>query len=141
MHHFRKTKNTYVLRNSTDRERDACTLCHNIAESNIRMSTETMNVIPNRVHYDMFEGRRVIDHLMIVPKRHVESIGEFNDSEHGELMKIIAEYEKREYGFYGRGVGGSTRSVAHQHTHLIKLAHKAPHLIVHTTKPYWLFSK
>lgn len=97
-----------------------------------------MFVIPNRVSYDIFEGRRVEDHLMIIPKRHLTSFDQFTDEEVLEMMRTTAEYEKNGYNVYARGWGNVSRSVKHQHTHLIKTDSKLTRAIFYTRKPYFL---
>jgi diadenosine tetraphosphate (Ap4A) HIT family hydrolase len=115
-----------------------CTFCREDTQTSVLRQADTMFVIPNRVSYDMFEGRKVIDHVMVIPKRHLESIELFNDTEKIEAMSIIGEYEARGYNVYARGVGSVSRSVKHQHTHLIKLTDKPSRLIIYARKPYIL---
>jgi diadenosine tetraphosphate (Ap4A) HIT family hydrolase len=86
----------------------------------------------------MFEGRRVVDHLMVIPKRHVETIAEFSDQEKIDQMTVVGEYEAQGYNVYARGVGTISRSVKHQHTHLIKLVDKKSKAVVFLQKPYVL---
>lgn len=99
-----------------------------------------MHLIPNRTKYDVFEGRCVIDHLMVIPKRHVETVADFTEAEKIDMMTIIGEYETKGYNIYARGAGSVSRSVAHQHTHLIKLVEKPMKYIVHMKKPYFLLN-
>jgi diadenosine tetraphosphate (Ap4A) HIT family hydrolase len=131
--------------NAGDRKLAGCTFCHEYAgeKPNVVAENTTMFVIPNRVSYDMFEGQRVIDHVMVIPKRHAESIGEFSPEEMVDQMTIVAEYEKRGYDVYARGVGSVARSVKHQHTHLIKCdnVHKHPRFLLFINKPYTLIVK
>lgn len=101
-----------------------------------------MNVIPNRVFYDIFEGRRVIDHLMITPKRHVETLKDFTKEEKVEMMDIAGEYEAKGYNVYARGMGSITRSVKHQHTHLLKIDNdRKAKLYLYIGKPYLVIHK
>jgi len=97
-----------------------------------------MYIIKNRVSYDLFEGRRVLNHLMVVPKRHVTTIAEFTDDEKIDQMTIIGNYEKKGYNIYARAEGSSSRSVLHQHTHLIKMRDKPAKLIIFTAAPHLL---
>jgi diadenosine tetraphosphate (Ap4A) HIT family hydrolase len=97
-----------------------------------------MYIIPNRVAYDMFEGRRVIDHLMVIPKRHVDTLQGFTDQEKVDHMTILGEYEAKGYNIYARGVGSVSRSVAHQHTHLIKMVQKKSKFILFVEAPHIL---
>ena len=142
MRHYRKTLRQYAKFNSGDNKLSACTFCNQYkVRKNILSESETMFIIPNRVKYDMFEGQRVRDHLMVIPKRHLESISEFTDEEKLDHMKILAEYEKQGYDVYARGVGNIARSVKHQHTHLIKTVNKRAKFVFFLHKPYVLLDK
>lgn len=139
MYHYRKTRNTYRKRNASDKKLDDCTFCNELkVHDKILREGKTMFVIPNRVSYDIFEGRRVVDHLMIIPKRHLTSFDEFTDKEVLEMVRTTAEYEQNGYNVYARGWGNVSRSVEHQHTHLIKTDNKLTRAIFFTRKPYFL---
>jgi ATP adenylyltransferase len=139
--HYRKTRKAYTTFNAGDKAAQGCTLCKEIDSLKIVQQNETMFVIPNRVAYDMFEGRRVTDHLMVIPRRHTESIGDFTDDEKLDQMNIIADYEARGYNVYARAIDSSSRSVKHQHTHFIKLVGKKPQFIFYVAKPHLLIDK
>jgi hypothetical protein len=47
------------------------------------------------VPYDVFEGRGVEDHLLLIPKRHLESLADFSDQEMLDMMHTVADHEKR----------------------------------------------
>jgi ATP adenylyltransferase len=138
MEHYRKTRKNYAKHNSADKMRTVCTFCNEDNKSRIIEENDTMFVVANRVSYDMFEGRKVIDHLMVIPKRHVETVMEFTDQEKLDQMNIAGEYEAKGYNVYARGVGSVTRSVKHQHTHLIKLVDKKSKLVIYSRKPHFL---
>lgn len=74
MHHYRKTLKTYATHNAKDKVLTGCTFCNELGQSRIVYENDTMFLIPNRVSYDMFEGRRVLEHFMVIPKRHVETL-------------------------------------------------------------------
>lgn len=141
MHHYRKTKKQYAAYNAGDKATSGCTFCKEVSGEKVIFENNTMFVIPNRVSYDMFEGRRVIDHLMVIPKRHSESLSDFTDEEKLDQMAIAGSYESRGYNVYARGVASISRSVAHQHTHLIKLTDKKPSFVFYANKPYILLEK
>lgn len=141
MYHFRKTRHHYKTHNQADKREGGCTFCNGLAERVIK-DTKTMVVVPNRVAYDVFEGRRVIDHLMIIPKRHVETLKEFTEEEKLDMMNLAAEYETEGYNVYARGVGSITRSVRHQHTHLIKIKNnRKARIYLYMSRPYLLIHK
>lgn len=135
MHHYRKTTKQYKAYNAGDKVAEGCTFCREVGSDKTIFENETMFVIPNRVKYDMFEGRKVIDHLMVVPKRHRESLADFTDKEKLDQMTVAGEYEAQGYNVYARGRGSISRSVDHQHTHLIKLSDKKPSFIFFAEKP------
>lgn len=141
MHHFRSKRRTYHSLNIRDkRQKRACSfpLCQGDPSQPIVAENDTMYIIENRATYDIFEGRRVLDHRMVIPKRHVETLADFTDQEKLDHMAIIGQYEKDGYNVYARGVGSVSRSVKHQHTHLIKLTNTQPKGIVFIKKPYFL---
>lgn len=141
MHHFRSTKRVYQQLNQRDKkEVRACSFpfCDGDPSQAITEENDTMYIIENRITYDVFEGRRVLDHRMVIPKRHVETLADFTKQEKLDHMDMIARYEKEGYNVYARGVGSVSRSVKHQHTHLVKLSDKLPKGIVYLRKPYFL---
>ena len=86
--------------------------------------------------YDVWELRRVVDHLLVISKRHVGSLGALNDTEKLDHLNLIAEYEAAGYNVYARGVGSLQRSAAHQHTHLIKTGSKQARGSLAWRRPY-----
>lgn len=141
MHHFRKSLKAYESHRQADRSKPDCTLCPDRNVGKVLYQGNTMYVLKNRVMYDMFDGRRVEDHLLVMPLLHKSRTADFTDEEQLELLAIVGEYEAKGYNFYGRGVDSPTRSVKHQHTHLIKLAAKKPRYIIAVSKPYIVLSK
>ena len=143
MLHYSKTRRQYVKLNKGDHhQRRDCAFCDDdTLTTRVTQETDTMMVLPNRVSYDIFEGRKVLDHLMIVPKRHLERVADFTDQEQLELMKLIGKYEANGYSIYARGWGSVSRSVKHQHTHLIKLDDKIASFNLYLRKPYVLIHK
>jgi diadenosine tetraphosphate (Ap4A) HIT family hydrolase len=144
MRHSRTTVQRYAKLNKDDKSLQECTFCHEYkTKANVIFENETMFVIPNRVPYDMFEGQRVTDHFMVIPKRHVEAIKGFTEQEIRDQMTVLGAYEKKGYDVYARGVGNIARSVKHQHTHLIKgdNKRKLPRFLLFISKPYLLISK
>jgi diadenosine tetraphosphate (Ap4A) HIT family hydrolase len=77
-------------------------------------------VIKNLFPYAMFDSIEVVDHLLIVPKQHVESVDKLSKSQRAELIELICRYEDRGYNWMARSASNQAKSVSHQHTHLIK---------------------
>lgn len=145
MHFYRKNRRIYDRYNLNDKKilKDTCSFpfCNKDNIQEILYQNTSMYVIANRIPYDVFEGCRVVDHLMIIPKRHVETLADFTEQEQTDQMTIAGEYEKRGYGVYARGVKSITRSVDHQHTHLIRLGGGRPKIFIYLLKPYFLLRK
>lgn len=139
MYHYRTTRNTYKKHNNSDKQITTCTFCREIEKADkILHEGKTMFVLPNRVSYDVFEGRHVTDHIMVIPKRHIDSINDFTSEEASEFVQLIGWYESEGYNVYARGRGNISRSVQHQHTHLIKTDDKPTKALLFVKKPYFL---
>lgn len=142
MHHYRSKRQHYARLNKSDKQRGDCSFCTDETLSGrVIEEYKTMHLIPNRTHYDMFEGLRVHDHLMIIPKRHLESIDDFTEEEKIEMMSIAGKYERQGYSVYARGVGSINRSVKHQHTHLLKLRNIRAKFVFYMRRPYFLIDR
>lgn len=142
MLHYSKTRRNYVKLRKADHAQRDCAFCDDPSlHDRIIKQTDTMMVVPNRTSYDLFEGLKVLDHLMVIPKRHLELVADFTEQEQLDLMKFVGEYEAKGYSIYARGSGSVTRSVKHQHTHLIKLDSKIPTVSLFIRKPYILIHK
>lgn len=97
-------------------------------------------VINNRVAYDYFEGVPVRDHLMVIPKRHIQTIADMTNAEKIEYVTLLGEYERKDYAVFSRAVQSSIRSVAHVHTHLLKIPGKRVSWLLYIEKPYLVLS-
>lgn len=138
MYHYRTTRKHYERHNQADRAANAapCTFCTDETWAKILDQNDTMFIVANRVAYDVFEGKGVMDHLLLIPKRHVESLDELTDAERLDSMALMGQYERQGYCVYARGVGSSTRSVAHQHTHLIRQEDRQARAMLYLKRPY-----
>lgn len=141
MHHFRRTKKRYLSLNKKSAASSDCSFCTSAKDEAIITENDTMYVVKNRVSYDIFEGYHVSDHLLILPKEHRASIAEFLPDEAQDFVALAGEYEAKGYSVYARGFDSPARSVAHQHTHLIKIEGKASKVILYTAKPHVLIAK
>ena len=100
-----------------------------------------MYVTVNAFGYQYWELMDVVDHLMIVPKRHVLALGQLTEKEKQQFMDLIVRYEAKGYNMYAREGGSAMKSVPHQHTHLIKTNNRVAKLAVYIKKPYLLIKK
>lgn len=93
-------------------------------------------LVGNIFAYDIWDDQGVTDHLMIVPKRHIDSVGDMSDKELLEYSNILGVYDKLGYSIYARSCGNAIKSVVHQHTHLLKLDGKEISFMFYNKKPY-----
>lgn len=98
-------------------------------------------LVDNIFGYEVWDGCVVEQHLMVVPKRHVHTLKDLKKAEKSQLIEQLATYEADGYSIYARAPQNITKSVAHQHTHLVKLAPKRQKLLFYLRKPHVLFTK
>lgn len=78
-------------------------------------------IIKNAFPYSVWDNEPVVDHLLIVPKKHVINVSDLTKNQRNSLMKIINKYDKLDYSFMERCANNKEKSMPHQHTHLIKV--------------------
>jgi diadenosine tetraphosphate (Ap4A) HIT family hydrolase len=137
VHHYRKTIKVYRAR----KDPHNCPFCLPETLAKAVYEDKHVYVLHNLTKYDLWELFDVQEHLLVVPKRHVEALTQLDAEERTSLINVIADYESRGYSIYARGVGFVNRSVNHQHTHLIKTSNRRPKLAVFFTKPYLLIKR
>ncbi len=86
--------------------------------------------------YDLWDNHGVKDQRMIVPKRHVEHIGEFSPEEALEYHAIVSQYDLLGYSLYQRAPVNNSRTIIHQHSHLISLADRQKKFVIYNSKPH-----
>jgi ATP adenylyltransferase len=100
-----------------------CAFCDIDIESSsqvVRALSHTA-ILKNLFPYARWDGRKVVDHLMIIPIGHVRSLNTLSQGASKELLELVTEYEDKGYSFYIRSPHNKSRSVPHIHGHLIKL--------------------
>lgn len=135
----RKSIKTSRQLDAADKKSDSCPFCA-IQADDIVAETSQMYVIKNRVAYDYFEGVPVLDHLMVIPKRHVKSLSEMTDAEKVDYVSTLGEFEKTDYGVYSRAANSAIRSVEHVHTHVLKIPGRRVGWQLYVEKPYLVLS-
>jgi diadenosine tetraphosphate (Ap4A) HIT family hydrolase len=140
-YHFRKKHQNYNKLNSSDKKQKlTCSLCNAIEKEEPIEESKTMVVLKNRVAYDLWEDHRTTgEHYMIIPRRHVTTLSDFNDEEKLEMLTIAGKYEADRFNVYARGSGAIARSQHHQHTHLIRTHSKRAKILLYIAKPYFVF--
>ncbi len=99
-----------------------CDFCKlHVGDGQVVQETPHLWIAKNRFPYSVWDGFGVIEHLMILPKRHIDSLASFTDAEAKEYFKVMSVYESHGYSVYSRAPDSAAKSMPHQHTHLIKL--------------------
>lgn len=133
----RTRKNHRVYANyAKNPDRQKCDFCNfSTKDKQVIKSTNEFWIIDNIFPYDMWDSSGVKDHLMVVPKRHVDAIGDFTAKEQAGFAKLLGSYDKKGYSIYARAPGNVIKSVVHQHTHLIALDNKPKKALLYFKKP------
>jgi ATP adenylyltransferase len=98
-----------------------------------------MRVMANKYPYEYWDGRNVVEHLLLAPKRHILTLSELNNDEKIEAINLMAEYEANGYSVYWRSQTNESRSVPHHHTHLLKLNNRSVRFVFYLKKPYFVW--
>jgi diadenosine tetraphosphate (Ap4A) HIT family hydrolase len=98
-------------------------------------------IIRVKFPYSLWDDTGVSDHLMLVPTAHVENLAALPQEAAKEFMISLAEYEGNGYNVYARAPQSKTRSVAHQHTHLIKSSGPRLRFLFFMRRPYVRLSR
>ncbi|MFZ2560119.1 MAG: hypothetical protein WAW91_00595 [Candidatus Nanoperiomorbaceae bacterium] len=132
----RRTNNAYKTSRHARRHDAGCAFCDPNCLQPLIEATELFWVIENAYPYAIFDEQGIADHLLIVPKRHVLGISEFTSAESREFMQLVSKYDRLGYSLYARANNSKSKSVSHQHAHLMKLDGKTVKLNVTVRKPY-----
>lgn len=138
----RRNEKLYKAYQAKRRNRKSCDFCA-ISEGDPQFVTETRSfkVIKNKFPYSFWDDQTVGEHLMVVPKEHTESLASFTPMQSAEFLRLISDYELRGYHVYARAVKSISRSVAHQHTHLIKGVGEPKKFVLQVDKPHILITR
>ncbi len=118
---------------------EACPFCSiDYGHAQYVKESDQLKVIKNRIPYSIWDGQGVLDHLMITPKKHTDSLKDMDANAALEYVDLISEYESQGYNIYARTPGSSIKSVTHQHTHLIKLDGDNKRFVFVMRKPFYL---
>lgn len=121
LHRNRKEELRYRKQIAARPKSAICTFCDkdNLVDE-IISELKNFIIITNRFPYTLWDSSTVVEQLMVVPKRHIHSIQDFSRDEIIEHHKLTSEYEIAGYDVYARSNSSNMKSIAHQHTHLIK---------------------
>jgi hypothetical protein len=135
----RKRKSEKAYKKYVAAKEAGCDFCDITPESHQFKQEHTYFwIIENIFGYDMWDGVDVLDHLLCVPKRHVDGMHHFTEAEAKEYFTIMASYEENAYSVYARAPQNIVKSVPHQHTHFIRIGTKRIRSLLYLHKPHWL---
>lgn len=138
IHRSRKEAKNYLRYMRSLRERgNPCQFCE-MSEDDKKVLTTTKHflVVRNLIPYTFWDDHSVTDHLLVLPRKHTDTIQDFSDEAALEYFRLIADYEQQGYSIYARPPRAATKSVAHQHTHLIKISPRMQKIVIYLQKPH-----
>lgn len=120
----------------------ACQFCEiNEGHPELVETTKSLKVITNKFPYSLWDSQGVVEHLMIVPKKHLDTLNDLSLEEAYEYLQLVGEYENNGYNIYARAPVSNRRTIVHQHTHLLKLDGKSKKVVVYLKKPKVIYFK
>jgi diadenosine tetraphosphate (Ap4A) HIT family hydrolase len=114
-----------------------CPFCHVKPEEVIETGTY-FRVFMTLFKYTYWDEQNVVDQLLLVPKQHVESLSKLPPKAAEEFMELLGKYESQGYSLYARTPDATSKTVPHQHTHLIQVTGKSKKFMFHLRRPYIL---
>jgi diadenosine tetraphosphate (Ap4A) HIT family hydrolase len=121
-------------------DRNVCAFCSVDEDSDQFVEgTKYFKILKNIFPYSLWDGQRVVDHLMITPRQHTDSLDTLSLHEKADYVDLLAKYEKNGYNIYARAPQSAIKSIFHQHTHLIKTAGTPRRFVLLVRKPYFRF--
>ncbi len=138
MYRSRKHEKLYASEKKVQKTKP-CPFC-NVREDGREPITESKYFlrIKNAFPFDTWDSFEVMAHELLIPKRHVTGLNALTAPERKELMDLMCEADRAGYNILGRHDGNAAKTVAHQHTHLIKTAGKPITHLVYIRKPHML---
>lgn len=133
----RKAEKEYALHRKEIHSVTDCVFCDYTEKDECFIKqTKSFKILNNLFPYSQWDGQGVLDHIMVIPKKHTDSLNDFNSTEAIEYVGLIGSYESKGYSVYSRAPSSTRKTVVHQHTHLIKLDNNTMKLIVFNKKPH-----
>ena len=121
---------------------DHCDFCHfSLESSQTRREYDHFWLVENIFPYALWDGCRVTEHLLLSPKRHIESLSELTPQESTEYVQIISGMEDEGYAVYARPANSAAKSVPHQHSHFIRIDNKKIKTLYYNYLPHVLWFK
>ena len=132
----RRAQKTYDRHIKTE-VADTCVFCSvKAGDDQLIRQTASFNILANIFPYSIWDGQTVLDHLLVSPKAHTDSLSHLTDEQKVEYVNILQTYETQGYNVYARAPHSPIKSIVHQHTHLIKTEGGAKRFMFLMRKPY-----
>jgi diadenosine tetraphosphate (Ap4A) HIT family hydrolase len=84
------------------------------------LKLSSFKIVMNDFPYDFWDMKKVTEHLMAVPIRHIDCVSKLNREELEELNKIMAHFSDAGHDIFVRSPKSAIKSIDHLHFHLIK---------------------
>lgn len=108
-------------------------------DKQVLRQTKHFKIVQNIFPYTLWDSQTVDDHLTISPIKHTDTLSDLSEKAAKEFVDLIGEYESNGYSVYARAPGNVTKSITHQHTHLIKLSGHKVRFLMYLKRPYKRF--
>ena len=133
----KKEEVRYAKHRSEVHTKTICVFCDYSKNDECFISeTKSFKVLVNLFPYSQWDGQGVLDHIMIVPKKHTDTLSDLSSHEAIEYVDLVSSYESKGYSVYSRAPSSTRRTVVHQHTHLMKLDDQTKKLVFYLRKPF-----
>lgn len=133
-------KHYHYHQTHVERPSEICVFCAlGPHDKQVLRLTKHFKIVQNIFPYTLWDSQTVDDHLIISPVKHTDTLSDLSEKAAKEFVDLIGEYESKGYSVYARAPGNVTKSIAHQHTHLIKLSGHKVRFLVYLKRPYKRF--
>ena len=136
----RNVELAYIKHSKTSASLD-CPFCNPDQPSEKYTDFEHFRVVENRFPYAIWDDQHVLKHLMLVPKRHVDKISDFTAIEAKEFSELIGRYSSQGFSIYARAHSNTSKTIVHQHTHLLLMDNEKLTSTFWVKKPYILLHR
>ncbi len=81
---------------------------------------EYLYVAENDFKFSFWDMQEVVDHLLIIPVRHISCMSKMNNQELDQYLHLIEKYSKLGYDIFIKSSLSEAKTMEHLHIHLIK---------------------
>lgn len=119
-----------------DQPNQECVFCRKgyLEGRAVEGSNSLFTVVQALAPYDYWDMKKVQQHLMIVPNRHISSLHSMSDAESEKYVAMVKEYAKNNYDVYVRNHESKIKTITHLHIHCFKTEEVRQKVVLH----YWV---